>query len=130
MKVKSELSSVLLDKGLAELGDCLLNFLVSAAKSRVLGRFCGERVPNKVLVLALDKSGLRYLLPKRLKPHARSNAVEALIAYAWLMRVITIDEAIDILASRLSIDAGTFNSYVDAVAELVRVIKGRIIGEA
>ncbi len=122
----SELNSVLLNKGLAELGDSLINFIYSAAKSKVLGKFCGERVSNKVLIRVLDETGLRKFLPRRIKPSVKSNAIEALIAYAWISNFLSINEAIEILASKLDLSKGEFEASVNAIVELVNVIKRRI----
>lgn len=120
----SSLSSVLMDKGLAELGDSLVNFLYSAAKSRVLGKFCGERVSNKVLAEALRRAGLRAELPRRVDVHVRGDAAEALIAYAWVSNLLRIDEAIDFLASHLErrLGEGEFEASIIAFSELLKLI--------
>jgi len=120
----SSLSSVLMDKGLAELGDSLVNFLYSAAKSRVLGKFCGERVSNKVLAEALRRAGLRAELPRRVDVHVRGDAAEALIAYAWVSNWLRIDEAIDFLASHLErrLGEGEFEASIIAFSELLKLI--------
>jgi len=113
-----------MDKGLAELGDSLVNFLYSAAKSRVLGKFCGERVSNKVLAEALRRAGLRAELPRRVDVHVRGDAAEALIAYAWVSNLLRIDEAIDFLASHLErrLGEGEFEASIIAFSELLKLI--------
>ncbi|MCS7385695.1 MAG: hypothetical protein NDF55_02995 [archaeon GB-1867-005] len=120
----SSLSGVLMDKGLAELGDSLVNFLYSAAKSRVLGKFCGERVSNRILAEALRRAGLRAELPRRVDVQARGDAAEALVAYAWISKIVGIDEAIELLASKLKcmLDEGEFEASINAFAELLKLI--------
>lgn len=125
--MEDELSRVLLNRDLAKLGDSLVNFIYSAAKSRVLGGFFGERVSNKVLSEAVHRAGLKLLLPSRSDTHARSNAAEALIAYAWVKGFLSVDEAIDFLSSRLNLSGnigrrGELEAATNAFTELLRYI--------
>ncbi len=57
------------DKGLAKLGDSLINLVFSLALSEYLGKPTGERVPNASLAIALEMAGLRHIIP----PPERTN---------------------------------------------------------
>ncbi|MCS7364667.1 MAG: hypothetical protein NDF54_04435 [archaeon GB-1867-035] len=125
--MEDELSRILLNRDLAKLGDSLVNFIYSAAKSRILGRFYGERVSNKVLSEALCRAGLRGKLPLRSDVHVRGNAAEALIAYAWVNGFLSVDEAIVFLSSNLRISentgrSGEFEAAVNAFTGLLKHI--------
>ena len=125
--MEDELSRILLNRGLAKLGDSLVNFIYSAAKSRVLSGFYGERVSNRVLSEALCRVGLKGRLPLRSDVHVRSNAAEALIAYAWVNGLLSVDEAVDLLASNLRLfegisRRGEWEAAVNAFTELLRYI--------
>jgi len=91
------LSEVLRDHKLAALGDAYLNFLFSLAKSKKSGEPVGARVDNSMLAAALRKAGLRELLPSRTNRHEQADAAEALIVYAWIKNVLTIEESVNIL---------------------------------
>ena len=98
---KSNHPAIILDQGLARLGDSLVNFLYSIAKTKALQSPTGGRVPNNVLLSALRYAGLNLdsFVYAGLKDKA--DLVEALIAYAWLNNLVSISEAEDILASYL-----------------------------
>ncbi len=95
------------DKGLARLGDAFVNLAFSYAKTKVKGRPCGEKVPDRVLSKALDMS--KAPLPKRLDHGERGDIVEATIARSWMMGILNLDEAVAVIAKELSIS--------DAVSE-------------
>lgn len=91
------LHEVLADHKLAALGDAYVNFLFSIAESKKNREPVGARVDNNFLALALRKSGLRKFLPSRTNRHEQADAVEALIVYAWIRDVMTIEEGVNIL---------------------------------
>ena len=99
------LQEVLRDRKLAALGDAYVNFVYSLALSKKKGEPAGGKVDNRILSDALRKTGLRGLLPKRIDRHEQANAVEALMVYAWIQKVVTIDEAFHILESHKTITA-------------------------
>ncbi|MHA1917842.1 MAG: ribonuclease III family protein [Candidatus Ranarchaeia archaeon] len=105
--LKPSLTSISLDKGLAKIGDGLVNLIYSVAKSQVLETVTGWKVSTEVLSRALHDSGLRDYLPNRLSPHQRANAVEAVFGYLWLSKKISIDEMILKLSKYLSPDRFT-----------------------
>ena len=91
------LRQVLMDHKLAALGDAYVNFLFSIAESEKSLEPVGARVDNNLLAAALRKAGLRELLPSRTSCHEQADAAEALIIYAWVRNVVTLEEAVDVL---------------------------------
>ena len=91
------LSQVLKDHKLAALGDAYVNLLFSLAESKKSGEPLGARVDNNLLAMALRKAGLRELLPSRTNRHEQADAAEALIVYAWIRNLMTIEEGVNIL---------------------------------
>jgi len=98
---KKSINEIIQDKGLAALGDTYVNFVYSLVKSKVIGKPQGERVRGKVLAEALKNSGLRSYLPNRLSSHELSDAVEALLVYSWLNKLVSLDEVVSILSSQI-----------------------------
>jgi len=97
MKKNDLLNKILNDKKLARLGDSYINFIYSLALSSKKGEPCGVKVSDKILFEAAKKSHIRELLPKRIKRGMVANAIESLLVYAWLNKVISLDEAVEIL---------------------------------
>jgi ribonuclease III-like protein len=93
-----ELTRILTDKGLAQFGDSFLNFAYSIAVTRTTGKPRGFKVQDKVLAEAAIKAGLRKLLPRRISRGEIANSVEAVLGYAWLGRLVTLDEVVNILS--------------------------------
>lgn len=89
------------DKGLARLGDAFINLAFSYAKTKVKGRPCGEKVPDRVLSEALVLSKVPF--PKRLDHGGRGDIVEAALARSWMMGILTLDEAVSVIAAELSL---------------------------
>ena len=94
------LREVLTDQKLAALGDAYVNFIYSVALSKRKGEPTGAKVDSRLLAEALRKSGLRKLLPSRIDRHRQADAAEALIVYAWVRDVMTIEEGVSILEQR------------------------------
>jgi len=91
------LGEVLTDQKLAALGDAYVNFIYSVALSKRKGEPTGAKVDSRLLAAALRKAGLRSLLPSRIDRHKQADAAEALIVYAWVRGVMTIEEGVSIL---------------------------------
>lgn len=94
----SKIEEILNDKDLASLGDAYINFIYSLALSKNYSRPVGRKLNSSVLSIAIQKSGLRKLLPHRVSRHRQADAAEALIVYGWLSGAISIRESIDIVA--------------------------------
>jgi ribonuclease III-like protein len=122
---QAELKRVLVDRNLAQLGDSILNFALSAALTKVSSRPTGRRVKNSLMTPLIDSSALKPLLPLRTSKRDRANAFEALAGYLWKKKAFKIEELIDVMAKprdsvddsefeRLSLQAA-FNFLVDRV---------------
>jgi len=110
------------DKGLAKLGDSLVNLVFSLALSEYLGKPTGERVPNASLALALEMAGLRHIVPSRTDKHGKGDVAEALFAYAWLEGRITIEEAVEILRQNLNEDVVHFTRKKEVIGKAFAVL--------
>lgn len=97
LRTYSSLEELLLDKDLAALGDSYVNFVYSLAMSQKCRRPTGAKVNNQVLARAVQKSGLRKFLPHRVDRHARGNAAEALLVFAWLQDMHDFEYCIKVL---------------------------------
>jgi hypothetical protein len=91
------LREVLMDQKLAALGDAYVNLVYSLALSKKKGEPTGAKVDNRLLAQALKRVGLRSLLPARIDRHKQADAAEALIAYAWVRGLVTMEEGVNIL---------------------------------
>ncbi|OLS13382.1 MAG: hypothetical protein RBG13Loki_2978 [Promethearchaeota archaeon CR_4] len=91
------------DKGLAQVGDALVNFIYSIARSQVLGKRTGKKVNRTILSEALKNADLRYLASPRANAHDLADTVEAIVAYAWVKKILPIEEMILILAKNLNL---------------------------
>jgi hypothetical protein len=98
------LSGILADSDLAALGDAFVNFVYSLALSSREGKPVGRKLSNMKLASALRKSGLRKLLPFRIDRHRQANAAEALIVYAWLVGILSMEEILRIFNEAESIE--------------------------
>lgn len=113
----NSVEELLLDKDLASLGDSYVNFVYSLAMSQKCGHPTGAKVNNRILAKAVEASGLRALLPHRVDRHARGNAAEALLVFAWLQDTLEMDECIKVLSQK---------DPVEAFATLLRQILNRL----
>jgi len=95
------------DKGLARLGDAIVNLAFSYAKTKVKGKPCGEKVPDRVLSKALDLAEVPF--PRRLDHGEKGDIVEATIARSWMTGTLSLDEAVAVIVKELSV--------ADAVSE-------------
>ncbi len=97
LKKYANLQEIMLDKDLAKLGDAYVNFVYSLALSLRLQRPTGAKVNNQILARAIKSAGLREMLPRRTDRHAQGNSAEALIAYAWLKKLLSLEDCLKIL---------------------------------
>lgn len=91
------LSEALMDQRLASIGDAYVNFLYSLVLSKKHGEPVGTKVKGRLLADAFKKAGLRKLLPSRINRHKQADAAEALIVYAWMRGLVTMEEGLQIL---------------------------------
>ncbi len=94
------LSKMLMDRGLAQLGDALLNFAFSLALTETTGQPTGTKVADKTLAEAAVQAGLRKHLPRRVGRGEVANSLEALLGLVWLRHLITLDEILTCLKAQ------------------------------
>lgn len=112
------LQDIFVDNELAALGDAYVNFIYSLALSKKMRKPVGVKVDSRVLAEALRKAGLRQFLPSRIDRHKLADAVEALIVYCWLRKVITLRESASIL------ERGTDST--EAFSSLLKFLKEKL----
>ncbi len=98
VKQESELVNIMIDHDMASLGDSYVNFIYSLALTRKKGKPIGAKAKGTLLAEALRKAGLRGLLPSRMTSHKLADGTEALLIYAWLNKLVTIEESVSTLA--------------------------------
>jgi len=101
------LESIMNDKGLAKVGDNLVNFIYSLAKSVVLGRTTGEKVRDSVLARAIRATDFNNHFSRRTDVGRAADSYEAIMAYLWMSGKLTIRDAVELLAKTLDIDSST-----------------------
>jgi len=116
----SEITRILMDKGLARLGDAYVNLVYSLALTEIEGQPTGAKVSDRMLAEAARKSGLRRLLPKRTRRDDVADAVEALLVYAWRSKLMTAEEAKDILKANSDLQE-SFSDLIKAAAKRIQV---------
>lgn len=104
---------------MAKLGDAYVNFVFSLGRSRALQEPQGVKVSDRILAEALRRSGLRKVLPYRTTRQDCANAVEALLVYGYLNRLVSLEETVDRIAANA-------DSPVDAFADLITLVAGKI----
>jgi hypothetical protein len=100
------------DKGLAKIGDGIVNLTYSIAKSIYLTKNSsnnsvirtGLKVSKTILSNALKNAKMRKFAKNRADAHDIADTAEALVAYVWISNNMTLKEIIDVLASNLSGD--------------------------
>lgn len=95
------------DKGLAKVGDNLVNFVYSLAKSIVLGKATGEKVRDSVLARAIRSTSANEHFSRRTDSGRAADAYEAIMAYLWMTGKLIIHEAVESLIKTLHIDSKT-----------------------
>ena len=101
------LEEILNDKGLAKIGDNLVNFCYSLAKSYVLGEATGEKVRDSVLSRAIRATPVYAHMGRRTDAGRAADAYEAVMAYLWLSGKLSTQSIVDSLVSTLNIDKQT-----------------------
>lgn len=102
----SSLDSIMNDKGLAKIGDNLVNFAYSLAKSLVLGEATGEKVRDSVLARALRATPAYQRMGRRTDAGRAADGYEAIMAYLWLSGLLTVQDMVVSLQSTLHIGSG------------------------
>ncbi|MGV9172774.1 MAG: ribonuclease III family protein, partial [Promethearchaeia archaeon] len=93
------------DKGLAKIGDGIVNLTYSVAKSLYLSeqraskqpKRTGKKVGKKILAQALKNAELKQFAKNRADAHDLADTAEAIIAYVWLSQELSVKQIIEIL---------------------------------
>ena len=118
-KINSQ-KSIGTDKGLAKIGDGIVNLAYSVAKSIYLTRNnsnkeivrTGLKVSKKILSNALKNANMKSFAKNRADAHDLANTVEAIVAYVWLSNKMSLKEIIDFLTENFS---GTLQGRIDEI---------------
>lgn len=113
----TSLPEILLDKGLAKVGDSFVNFVFSLAVSNKKATPTNIRVPSSIMSEALRKTGYRKYLPRRVDRHGQGDAVEALIFYSWLEGILSLEECVSILQQEADIPVEAFANLITIIIE-------------
>ena len=116
------LLAVLLDHNLAALGDAYVNFVYSLALSEKQCKPVGRKADSSVLAAAVRKAGLRARLPSRTDRHKQADAAEALIVYAWLMDIVSLSEAVQIIVKEDNLEEA-FTILLQTIIERLKMDK-------
>lgn len=112
------LCEILTDHKLAALGDAYVNFIYSVALSKRRGQPVGTKVSSNILAEALKKAELRGFLPRRTDRHSQADAAEALIVYAWIQNLMSIEEGVNLL--------GRHENVIEAFCSLLCTARRRL----
>ncbi len=115
-----DLGKVLIDSRLAQFGDSLLNFAYSTALTETTGRPTGTKVSDKILADAAGRAGLRKHLPSRVDRGDVANSLEALLAYVWLEKIISLEEIVACLKTEDLDPAKRFSDLAGLALSRVR----------
>lgn len=103
--------SVGTDKGLAKIGDGIVNLAYSVAKSVYLTKNSssnvirtGLKVSQTILSQALKNADMKNYAKNRGDAHDLADTVESIIAYVWFKEEMTLNEIIDFLTENISGD--------------------------
>ena len=103
----TSIEQIMNDKGLAKVGDNLVNLCYSLAKSLVLGHTTGEKVRDSILARAIRGTSVYSHMNRRSDVGRAADAYEAIMAYLWMTNKTTIFAMVESLASLLDIDSNT-----------------------
>ncbi|MHA1275442.1 MAG: ribonuclease III family protein [Promethearchaeota archaeon] len=108
------------DKGLAKIGDGLVNLSYSVAKSLYLTKNSTEnnsirtglKVSKTILANALKNADMKSFAKNRADAHDLADTVEAIIAYIWLNKNMTVSEIIEFITNNLNGDLTIRNEEI------------------
>jgi hypothetical protein len=115
----SEFQQILKNRRLARLGDAYVNFLFSLALTKASGIPVGVKVSDRILFEAAKNSGIRPLLPRRIKRGEVANVIEALVVDSWMRKSLELDEMVDIISKNS-------DDLTEAATQLVKSILERM----
>ena len=107
LKETQSVEGIMRNKGLAKLGDNLVNLCYSLAKSQALGEATGEKVKDRVLARAIRATPIYSKFGRRTDAGMAADAYEAIIAYLWLTEKTNIEVLVTSIADNLNITSDT-----------------------
>lgn len=120
LNLKKTQKNIGTDKGLAKIGDGIVNIAYSVAKSIFLTKNSinnkivrtGKKVSKIILESALKNAGMKNFAKTRASAHDLADTVEAIVAYVWLSDKMTLKEIINFLVANLSGDLYNRNEEI------------------
>jgi len=123
------------DKGLAKIGDAVVNLSYSVAKSiyltkKQLNASCyrtGSKVSKKILAGALKEANMKSFSKNRADAHDMADTVEAILAFVWLSGKMSIQDMVNSLVDSLSGDLTNYKEEIEisrkAFVDLLNQVK-------
>lgn len=110
------------NKGLAKIGDELVNFVYSVAKSIYLTKsntnskvvLTSKKVGKNILAVSLKEANMKDYAKNRADAHDLADTVEAIIGYVWLSKKMQVSELIDFLAENFR---GNLNNHNEEIKQ-------------
>ena len=101
---QDSLLTFILTKGNSKLGDALVNFIYSLAKSGVSSQATGTKVSDYVLATAYRSSlwGKNEILRLKGKKGYLADYVESLVLYFWVFELVSLEEMVEYLIKNLN----------------------------
>jgi len=127
--LRTRLTQVMRDHNLAKFGDSLTNFVYSLAKSKRYNLPYGERVLDKSLAEAIRNANLRFIMPSSVSSGDLGDGVEALVGYAYLENILTIDEMVEIIDKEMQKKSIEELSYRSNERVLMAIVFEKILLE-
>lgn len=112
------IESIVRDKGLSQIGDNLVNFCYSLAKSVALGKASGEKVRDSVLARAIRATSIYSHIKRRTDAGTAADAYEALMAWLWMTGRLDIRFMVEFLSMHLDLDEKINRKSEGAIASL------------
>ncbi len=112
------IESIMNDKGLAQIGDNLVNFCYSLAKSMALEKMQGQKVRDSVLARAIRATSVYQYMGRRTDVGKAADAYEALMAWLWMKGLLEISSIVDFLVKHLNIDTKTNRKEEGEIASI------------
>lgn len=100
-KMKNKLRPIMRNHDLAKFGDILTNFIYSLAKTKMFNTPFGEHVFDKSLAEAIKSLQLRDLLQSNIATGEIADGAEALIGYAYLNKIMSVDDYVEKISAIL-----------------------------
>ena len=100
---QNSLLTFIVTKGNSKLGDALVNFIYSLAKSAVSTQATGTKVSDYVLATAYRSSLWRKneILKLKGKKGYLADHVESLVLYFWVFELVSLEEMVEYLIKNL-----------------------------